>query len=220
MYWALTLFQVLFLVFFHPDSHPIAMGHRCLLSGSDAAPVRHTHYILVWVLQGRHWGRIWMGDGCTAHAQQVSQPLFMPKASRAVCSQDLVKCIRQIHRGKRSHPSCLHDGAAANQAASEVTEAHRCSKVLCGTKQGTETALSSPKIVHLLCHQEGGTREKLPVLIRDNWRPPRGLPLGQNHDATQIPTFGQERAGPLSWAVIFYWSSSPGSINSKTISFL
>ena len=95
-----------------------------------------------------------MGDGGTAHAQQVSQPLFMSQASRAVCSQDLVRCIRQIHRGKRSHPSCLHDGATANQAAREVTEAHRSSKVLGSTKQGTETALSSPKIVHLLCHQE------------------------------------------------------------------
>ena len=83
------------------------MGRRWLLSGSDAAPVRHTHYILLWVLQGRHWGRIWMGDGCTADAQQVSQPWFTPKASRAVCSQDLVKCIRQIHRGKRSHPASM-----------------------------------------------------------------------------------------------------------------
>ena len=43
-----------------------------------------------------------------------------------------------------------------------------------------------------------GTREKLPVLMRDNWLLPRGLPSGQNHDATQILTFGQERAGPSS----------------------
>ena len=117
---------------------------------------------------------------------------------KAVCSQDLLKCVRQIHCGKRSHPRCLRDGAAANQAAREVTEAHRPCKVLGGTKQGTETAVSSPKIVRLLCHQEGCTREKLPVLMRDNWLVPRSLPLGQNHDATQIPTFSQERVGPPS----------------------
>ena len=72
----------------------------------------------------------------------------------------------------------------------EVTEAHRRRKVLGGTRQGTEPALSSPKIIHLLCHQGGCTREKLPVLMRGNCLLPRSLPLGQNHDATQIPTFG------------------------------